>query len=381
MSEPAYRFHTKIVGVTFENEDGTSRQYLISRCRKGDAVTIEPSPSKKYPHAIGVYDDFWNQLGYLNADLANEFYQKDWINSKITAVISSITGDEHNNLGCNLLITIEEPEANVDTHCYDDFDDFDIVLTSNDVGLGEGLDNHYSNGFHADSINTGDSIVRAPYSRDHTILDDTDIRNRQNRVKPPVIRRTWLFIVASIFLPPLGIALIWWKHKDWSRFKRILLTIVLSFWSVILFSMFGDAPSDPSIGRVSDLSVASQSTITDDEQNPLLNLEVLYADVYNGTRTEVIGKRGYVQISKSDLLLVSNAQFVDFVNVRVVESGLNWFSIVCDDGTGLIFAGSISEYADYGLLDEDGCIIGAGYGTAVYRHNLNEYEYVPNTDE
>lgn len=92
------------------------------------------------------------------------------------------------------------------------------------------------------------------------------------------------------------------------------------------------------------------------ENNPLLEAEFLTADVKNGTKDQVIGKRGYIKIKKSDLKNITNEQFTAFANEKVANSGLNWVSIICEDGTGISFAGSISYVADYGTLDIEGCI-------------------------
>lgn len=66
-------FNTKLVGVTFKNDDGSSRQELLSLTAKGDNVFLIREPNNKYDkYAIAVKNNFDDQLGYLSSsdDLA-----------------------------------------------------------------------------------------------------------------------------------------------------------------------------------------------------------------------------------------------------------------------------------------------------------------------
>ncbi len=39
-----------------------------------------------------------------------------------------------------------------------------------------------------------------------------------------------------------------------------------------------------------------------------------------------------------------------------MPSGYNWFTIICDDGTGINFVGSNTNVIEYGKLDDEGRI-------------------------
>lgn len=99
-------------------------------------------------------------------------------------------------------------------------------------------------------------------------------------------------------------------------------------------------------------------TVSDipDISNALLIAPVREAPVMNGFKTERIGTRAYVKVSKDDLKTITNEQYTTFVDTVVKDSGYNWFTIFCDDGTGICFAGSIGFFAEYGILDEEGSI-------------------------
>lgn len=67
-------FITKVVGVTYLNEDGTNRQGLISDLKKRSKISlVREYDNEKDKDAIAVVNDKGNKLGYLPSDpqLAN----------------------------------------------------------------------------------------------------------------------------------------------------------------------------------------------------------------------------------------------------------------------------------------------------------------------
>ena len=93
-----------------------------------------------------------------------------------------------------------------------------------------------------------------------------------------------------------------------------------------------------------------------ESDNPLMNAKIQIADVMNGTKNEKLGEWAEIQISKEILEEITQEQFSEFCNDVVNESGYNWFTISCEDGTGIQFAGSIPYVSTYGSLDNEGCI-------------------------
>lgn len=98
-------FHTKVVGVTFKNDNGTDRQTIIKNCKVGDDVVFRPAPSAKFPHAVAIFNSRGEQLGYVNDDLAKELTSK-YPNNPMSVKIASLTGGDKDTLGCNLHIII-----------------------------------------------------------------------------------------------------------------------------------------------------------------------------------------------------------------------------------------------------------------------------------
>ncbi len=113
-------FHTKVVGVTFRNEDGSDRQDIIRRyCREGDELALSSEPENPHAdHAVAVY---WTkrgwfggvkalQLGYLSDDsgAAQEVFDHVEAGGAGEAQISDVPGGTRDKptLGVNIRITL-----------------------------------------------------------------------------------------------------------------------------------------------------------------------------------------------------------------------------------------------------------------------------------
>lgn len=64
-------YETAIVGVKFDNDDGTSRRDYLRRCVVGGALSLMREPQNKYDsNAVAVYTPPGVQVGYLGKFLA-----------------------------------------------------------------------------------------------------------------------------------------------------------------------------------------------------------------------------------------------------------------------------------------------------------------------
>ena len=100
-SEPFRQFKTKIVGVTYSNNDGSPRQKIISTSKVNDKIYIIPELYKKPDtYSIMVCNEKFEQLGFLNAELASEI-SENILNkkSRVDAKIVEIIGENKGTLG------------------------------------------------------------------------------------------------------------------------------------------------------------------------------------------------------------------------------------------------------------------------------------------
>lgn len=98
---------TKVVGVTYCNDNGSSRQAILQRmCDRSDKHAIlrcDPH-NPKSKHAIAVYSREYLQIGYLKDELARDIFGKLESLGPIWVSILNFSGGEGANLGCNIEI-------------------------------------------------------------------------------------------------------------------------------------------------------------------------------------------------------------------------------------------------------------------------------------
>jgi hypothetical protein len=90
------RIKTKVVGVSFNNADGTRREDLIiSKCREGDVLILKRDPRNKYDtNAIGVHLSSGEQIGHLSAALARDLASVMDGGERLAAIVRHRTGDD-----------------------------------------------------------------------------------------------------------------------------------------------------------------------------------------------------------------------------------------------------------------------------------------------
>lgn len=107
--QPVRSFHTKVVGVTKKNEDGSKRQEVIAGCKVGELVLLIRESENPYDsNAIAVYHSSRKQIGFIAADLAEQLAPDLDSGQTISARISDLTGGtpEKPSRGVNLEIAV-----------------------------------------------------------------------------------------------------------------------------------------------------------------------------------------------------------------------------------------------------------------------------------
>ena len=112
-------FRTKVVGVSHTNPDGSSRQILIARyCHPGMPLIFKREPNNPVdPNTVAVWINIRFllifhpevQIGYISADLAEEFAETIEASGRLQGWITDITGGTREKpiYGVNILINKE----------------------------------------------------------------------------------------------------------------------------------------------------------------------------------------------------------------------------------------------------------------------------------
>lgn len=98
--------HTKIVGVSFCNCDGKSRQDLLKLTLPDDKLTLKRDPYNKYDNnCINVCNQHGFILGHLSKELAAKLASRMDNNLKLTSRVLAVTGGNDKYYGCNIEIS------------------------------------------------------------------------------------------------------------------------------------------------------------------------------------------------------------------------------------------------------------------------------------
>lgn len=100
--------HTKVVGVSRTNDDGTSRQDILAGCEEGDQLILERDEYNEHDeNAIKVLTYDGEQIGYIKRELAAEIAPLMGAGIEFNCEIEEITGgvEGKETLGCNIVIT------------------------------------------------------------------------------------------------------------------------------------------------------------------------------------------------------------------------------------------------------------------------------------
>ena len=105
MSELLKSITTRVVGVSFQNDDGTDRQEILSGLSVGEAMLLKYFEYENEP-AYAVTDAIGNRIGSLSKELAADIYRK-YKDCYFAVQISDITGGNDSlKYGCIINIDI-----------------------------------------------------------------------------------------------------------------------------------------------------------------------------------------------------------------------------------------------------------------------------------
>ncbi len=115
--KPMREFRTKVVGVTYTNPDGESRQRIIKKCTVGEDILLERQPNNPHDeNAIAVRRrNTGDQIGYLSREVAQTLVRQADAGKEFSAEVAEIIGGggwlSDKNLGVILTIGLDDPEA------------------------------------------------------------------------------------------------------------------------------------------------------------------------------------------------------------------------------------------------------------------------------
>ena len=102
-------FFTKVVGVTHENQDGSSRQEAIESLNPADKLELQNEDENPGDaNAVAVYSPYGQQVGYLSRALAEDVIHGSEHGKRYVVYVKDITG-EAPRLGVNIVVIVADP--------------------------------------------------------------------------------------------------------------------------------------------------------------------------------------------------------------------------------------------------------------------------------
>ncbi|MDR1637991.1 MAG: hypothetical protein LBR93_11730 [Treponema sp.] len=134
------------------------------------------------------------------------------------------------------------------------------------------------------------------------------------------------------------------------------------YWSIIY---------DETVGTFKEFKHTQQPVTQARSDNILMNTALIEAPVVNGFNQR-IGTRAYITLPQEILLEVVSLEDVTEFYWSFQGKGYNWVSIICPEGTGLVFGGA-GPMASYGKVDELGRMDGDTHWVIIYDETIGNF--------
>jgi hypothetical protein len=106
-----YEIRSKLVGVSFVNDDGSNRQELIKNLKLSDVLTIEHEPTNPYDSNSHIIKNPAGQIiGHLKRELAKDIIDRKAKGHVLKGIKSfQPTGDisKKQSLGVNIVLELD----------------------------------------------------------------------------------------------------------------------------------------------------------------------------------------------------------------------------------------------------------------------------------
>jgi len=112
MAVRKYVTHSKVVGISFKNEDNTDRQTIARNLNKGDILELRRDPLNIFDKfCIEIFTSDGHKIGFINRELAKDLAPNLDRGIPVTCTISEITGLDKPTVGINILLESEVDDA------------------------------------------------------------------------------------------------------------------------------------------------------------------------------------------------------------------------------------------------------------------------------
>ncbi len=88
-------------------------------------------------------------------------------------------------------------------------------------------------------------------------------------MKEKFYKKTWFTVLMLLFLPPIGLILMWINKKNWNKIIKIIITVILGLWTVLMVAVMttpSDAETTPETEEATSQVQIGETTESDKEE-------------------------------------------------------------------------------------------------------------------
>ncbi len=173
------------------------------------------------------------------------------------------------------------------------------------------------------------------------------------KTKEPFYKKAWFIGVISFFIPPIGIALIWIFNKPIKTSARVVLTAVLCFWAVIIYTQDNTNQNNSATSKINEVSEIQgapieENEIPESEESSVVSTETQTENPVS--EIEEIAENSKVEEVESESITESSVQFKEIFVLDLLE---DWDSHIGKEVTVSFEIDYIRDYNDEFKIESD----------------------------
>ncbi len=144
-------------------------------------------------------------------------------------------------------------------------------------------------------------------------------------------KKSWIMWVLLIFLPPVGIILMWATKREYATKKKTILSVVFALWFFLILGIENSSPKDTGNGQATTEETTTQEKSTAEKETRISLKDSDSLEEYLSTLTEGAKKNSsamvdkIASIAKEDAMTATDEQLNDAVTF-IAENYPNYHS-------------------------------------------------------
>jgi hypothetical protein len=163
--------------------------------------------------------------------------------------------------------------------------------------------------------------------------------------------------------------------------KKIVIGVIIAIIIGVIWGTLDKSESKTTIAEKpvtaqpesakTELTLSPADDFVRNSDNRLMWQKPREVPVMNGLGTDRIGTRAYVELEPEEFEALTLENYTEFYQY-FKDKDYNWVSVLCSDGTGVIFTGG-GPYGQFGYMDDEGRLDGDTVKTITYYDDIDKF--------